>query len=187
MVLGAGRGGDLSAVGVYLMALPSRFSIIWRMRMGLARRAGRSAGDILVDLQVFFLHQRIEQPQRIRQNAFHLHTLAAGIEAGFQPPEVEQLIDQGRDAVDAALDAADEFLLLLGQRAYPLHQFGISQHGGQRRTQVVRNGMHEVAFHLVEALEIGDILHRDHGADLRDRRMLDIEDAPIVEIQLDNI
>ena len=48
----------------------------------------------------------------------------------------------------------------------------------------MRNRMHEIALHLVQSLEIRDVLHGDGRSHFRDRGMLGIEHAPVVKIQL---
>jgi hypothetical protein len=83
-------------------------------------------------LQLLLLDIRVELPQGISQDTLDLHALPPGIKAGFQSSQVQQFVDQGRDAVHAGLDATHEFLLLLGQRSNALDQLGITQHGGQR-------------------------------------------------------
>jgi len=148
MVLGTNAHVDLPPGGEYLMAFPSRFSIIWRIRMGLARKAGSPLAISWLTFRFFCCTSESNNPNEYAK-ILSICISRAGIESGFQPPEVEQFIDQGCDAVDAALYAADNSFLLLGQRstrstssAYPSTAVRASASRAKR--------MHEVAFHLVE-------------------------------------
>jgi hypothetical protein len=60
-------------------------------------------------------------------------------------------------------------------------QFGIPDHRGERRAQVVRHGVNELTAHAIHFLQVGDILHGQGVPHLLNRCELGIAHAPIRE------
>jgi hypothetical protein len=89
-----------------------------------------------------------------------LDRLFAGVETGFNPAQVEQVVDQGGDVMHAGLHAPDEFALGIVDRANPIEQFYISQDGGEWGTQVMGYRPDEIILGLVELFQEGNIMDR---------------------------
>ncbi len=72
------------------------------------------------------------------------------------------------------------------QRAGARHQFGVAQHRGQGRAQIVRNGVNKIILDALQFLEVRNILQGDGGADLRDGRVARHEHASVGHVDLVN-
>ena len=150
--------------------------------MGLARKAGKLEAIFFSEMKILLCDQRPKHFEGILKDAFQLDQFAARIKACFEPAQIEQVIDESGDALYTGLNAPHKFLLLFVERPDTRNKLGITQHGSQRRTQIMGNGMDEFAFDLVQFFEISNIMQSNGRADMRDGSLLCVENPPIIEI-----
>ena len=77
----------------------------------------------------------------------------------FCPRKIEQVVDKGRDVLDAILDAVQKVALVIIERASAFNQFRIPDHRCQWGTQIVRYRVDKFTSKPVDLFEIGNVLH----------------------------
>jgi hypothetical protein len=122
------------------------------------RRAGQvHAGGVIHLYAVPALAECLRfAPQRDHQGR-HRHRLVHGVVAGFQPRQSEQVLEQVVHALRLPAHLVQHRLPF--RVVLRFHQVQVAVHHGQRRAQFVRYVGDEIAAHLFQARELGDVAH----------------------------
>ena len=132
--------------------------------VGLDRRQGL-IGQFAGELNVLLGCLELEGGNHPLHNILYVDRIHLQPDTRFDPPQVEQVVDQARHVFHPRNDLVDVIVLLLIELAYHLEHGSIAAHQGEGRAQVMADRRNKFGFERIELFEVSDVPQDAHSPD----------------------